>query len=275
MRVARSGSAIGLIIPRSLNAALTHASGADHRLGSNERLEFLGDAILGFVICERLYRDHPEYLEGELTRVKSIVVSRQTCAQISEELELEQFLILGKGMTTHPGVPSSVLSDVFEALVAAIYLDGGIEAARRFIEEPLEKVIEKAAAGGAGGNYKSLLQQLAQREFNVTPTYLLLDEKGPDHCKCFKMCAASAAPTFRPPGAAARKNRNSVPPTTPSAPSAKKKSPIPPPEAKPGFFSCLPGFESPSAKPGFSALPGRPASGHTATLQRLNHHGRP
>src|SRR5277367_6186209 len=108
-----------------LGAALTHASGAQHRLASNERLEFLGDAILGAVVCELLYAQYPEYLEGDLTKIKSIVVSRQTCAKISEALNLQEFLVLGKGMTTHPSVPPSLLADVFESLIAAIYLDGG------------------------------------------------------------------------------------------------------------------------------------------------------
>src|SRR3981189_3362344 len=108
-----------------LIAALTHASGAQHRLASNERLEFLGDAILGAVVCELLYTQYPDYLEGDLTKIKSVVVSRQTCAKISEGLGLQEFLILGKGMTTSPTVPPSLLADVFESLVAAIYLDGG------------------------------------------------------------------------------------------------------------------------------------------------------
>jgi len=172
-----------------LRAALTHASGAEHRLASNERLEFLGDAILGFVICEILYRQFPQYLEGDLTKVKSVVVSRQTCAKISEALGLQEFLILGKGMTTNPTIPPSLLADVFESLVAAIYLDGGDAAVRPFITAYLAPEIELAAAGELGGNYKSLLQQLAQREFGNTPTYHLLDEKGPDHSKVFKIAA--------------------------------------------------------------------------------------
>src|ERR1700716_2887233 len=81
-----------------LIAALTHASGANHRLASNERLEFLGDAILGAIVCEALFRQFPEYLEGELTRIKSVVVSRRTCAKISQRLGLDEFLVLGKGM---------------------------------------------------------------------------------------------------------------------------------------------------------------------------------
>ncbi len=85
-----------------LLAAVTHASGAEHRLASNERLEFLGDAILGAVVCEILYRQYPEYLEGDLTRIKSVVVSRLTCAKISESLGMQEFLILGKGMIDAP-----------------------------------------------------------------------------------------------------------------------------------------------------------------------------
>lgn len=172
-----------------LRSALTHASGAQHRLASNERMEFLGDAILGAVVCEILYRRYPDYLEGDLTRLKSVVVSRQTCAKISESLQMREFLILGKGMSSVPTVPPSLLADVFESLIAAIYLDGGGESARRFIEKHVASEIELAAEGEYGGNYKSLLQQLAQREHGTTPTYQLLDEKGPDHSKCFKISA--------------------------------------------------------------------------------------
>src|SRR5438477_9150853 len=133
-----------------LRSALTHASGAEHRLASNERLEFLGDAILGFVVCEMLFHQFPEYLEGELTKIKSVVVSRQTCAKISEALGLQEFLILGKGMTTHPNVPPSLLADVFESLIAAIYLDGGDPASREFIQRYLGPEIELAATGELG-----------------------------------------------------------------------------------------------------------------------------
>jgi len=183
---------------RFLEASLTHASGADHRLSSNERLEFLGDAILGFVVCEQLYQQFSDQLEGELTKLKSIVVSRQTCAKISMALGLREFLVLGKGMTTHPAVPPSVLSDVLESLLAAVYLDGGIEPAREFVLAYFGPEIESAAAGDLGGNYKSLLQQFAQREHGVTPTYHLMDEKGPDHSKCFKISAQIARQRYAP-----------------------------------------------------------------------------
>jgi len=181
-----------------LRAALTHASGAEHRLASNERLEFLGDSILGLVVCELLYRQFPQYLEGDLTKVKSVVVSRQTCAKVSEALGLQEFLILGKGMTTHPSVPPSVLADVFESIVAGIYLDGGYEAARQFVMTYIGPEVEMAAAGELGSNYKSLLQQFAQREFGSTPNYHLLDEKGPDHSKCFKVAAQVGGYRYQP-----------------------------------------------------------------------------
>jgi len=181
-----------------LVAALTHASGAQHRLASNERLEFLGDAILGAVVCELLYVQYPDYLEGDLTKIKSVVVSRQTCAKISEALGLQEFLILGKGMSVHPSVPPSLLADVFESLAAAIYLDGGDAAVREFLQRYMGPEIELAATGELGGNYKSLLQQVAQRENGSTPTYHLLDEKGPDHSKSFKVSARIDDRRFQP-----------------------------------------------------------------------------
>jgi ribonuclease-3 len=172
-----------------LRAALTHASGADTRLSSNERLEFLGDAVLGLITCEQLFMRFPDYQEGDLTKIKSVVVSRRTCARISRNLNLGDFLFLGKGMHIHAAVPASVLADVFESLVAALYLDGGLEEARRFVLQHVGPEIEQVAEDAHGGNFKSLLQQVAQREFGATPQYQLLDEKGPDHSKCFKIAA--------------------------------------------------------------------------------------
>jgi ribonuclease-3 len=184
-----------------LKSALTHASGANSRLSSNERLEFLGDAVLGLITCEQLFQMFPDYLEGDLTKVKSAVVSRRTCAQFSTRLGLGKYLILGRGMNASDpaSVPPGMLADVYESLVAAIYLDGGLEAARAFVLAHLKDEIEAVAGGGEGGNFKSLLQQVAQREFNTTPNYLLLDEKGPDHSKCFKIAAVVGRHTH--PGA--------------------------------------------------------------------------
>jgi ribonuclease-3 len=175
--------------PALLVSALTHASGAQHRLASNERLEFLGDAILGFLVCETLYRAFPDSLEGDLTRIKSVVVSRETCSRISEQLRLIDFLIVGKGLAVNRPVPTSVLSDLFESLVAAIYLDGGIDAVRPLVARMLAPEIEQVASGAQGSNHKSLLQQWAQRDFGVTPTYEVLEEAGPDHSKSFHVSA--------------------------------------------------------------------------------------
>jgi ribonuclease-3 len=172
-----------------LLAALTHASGAAHRLASNERLEFLGDAILGFIVCDTLYRIFPESLEGDLTRIKSVVVSRETCGRISEHLGLTEFLIVGKGLAVNSAIPVSVLSDLFESIVAAIYLDGGIEPARRFVSRWMDPEIAQVSSGAQGANHKSLLQQLSQRDFGVTPTYEVMEESGPDHSKSFHVSA--------------------------------------------------------------------------------------
>ncbi len=180
-----------------LQFALTHASGANHRLASNERLEFLGDAILGVVVCESLFHKFPNHLEGDLTKIKSVVVSRQTCAKISGALGLEEFLILGKGMAAIPSVPPSLLADVFESIVAAIYLDGGSKPASDFIRKHIDPEIELTVSGALGNNFKSMLQQLAQREYSTTPSYHLLDEKGPDHSKCFKVCAQVGANRYQ------------------------------------------------------------------------------
>jgi ribonuclease-3 len=182
--------------PQLLEAALTHASGVQHRLSSNERMEFFGDAVLGMVVCEQLFQQYPQYSEGELTKIKSVVVSRETCARMSEALALDEYLILGKGMAADPQVPRSVLAAAFESLVAAIYLDGGMPAAKEFILEHVGPEIEAAVSSEFGGNFKSLLQQLAQREYSVTPNYLMLDEKGPDHSKCFKVAAQLGARRF-------------------------------------------------------------------------------
>jgi len=172
-----------------LLAALTHASGAAHRLASNERLEFLGDAILGFIVCDTLYRIFPHSLEGDLTRVKSVVVSRETCGRISESLGLTEFLVVGKGLAVNSAVPVSVLSDLFESVVAAIYLDGGIEPARLFVSRWMDPEIAQVSSGAQGANHKSLLQQLSQRDFGVTPTYEVMEESGPDHSKSFHVSA--------------------------------------------------------------------------------------
>jgi len=175
--------------PELLRAALTHTSGANTRGASNERLEFLGDSVLGLVTCEQLYLRFPDYQEGDLTKVKSVVVSRKTCAQFSRELGLGDFLFLGRGVSTHGEMPSNMLADVYESLVASIFLDGGWEEAKAFVLRFIGPEVDRVAGDALGANSKSMLQQVAQREFGGTPRYYLLDEQGPDHDKCFKVAA--------------------------------------------------------------------------------------
>jgi ribonuclease-3 len=188
-----------------LRNCLTHASGANHRLASNERLEFLGDAIMGAVVCEMLYSRFPEETEGELTRIKSIVVSRTTCAKISEALSLPKYLLLGKGLSIHENVPMSVAAAVFESLIAGIYLDGGLAPAQQLLQRVMGPEIELAGGLEHGKNYKSLLQQYAQKMFGATPVYRLLDEKGPDHSKCFKVAALIGQQAYHPAWGANKK----------------------------------------------------------------------
>ncbi|WP_235934697.1 ribonuclease III [Candidatus Laterigemmans baculatus] len=178
--------------------ALTHASGASHRLASNERLEFLGDAILGMLVCDWLYREYPDYSEGDLTKIKSAVVSRRTCAGIAKDLQLDRCLIVGKGVTRNRSYPKSLISDVFEAVVAAIYLDGGLEAVRPLLHRWMAEEVRMAVSGQSGGNYKSALQQHAQRVMGSTPIYRLLSEAGPDHSKSFQVVAVIGERTFAP-----------------------------------------------------------------------------
>jgi ribonuclease-3 len=152
-----------------------------------------------------LYQRFPEDTEGELTRIKSIVVSRSTCAKISETLALPKFLLLGKGLSVNEMVPMSVAAAVFESLIAGVYLDGGLEAARRLVERVMGPEIELAGGVDHGRNYKSLLQQYAQKVFGETPVYRLLDEKGPDHSKCFKVAALIGQQTYHPAWGANKK----------------------------------------------------------------------
>ncbi len=182
--------------PTLLETALTHASVARTRLESNERLEFLGDAILGAIICEMLYHRFPEQPEGELTRIKSSLVSRTTCADLTERLGLTRFLMVGKGLAMNDRIPISILAGVFESVVAAIYLDGGNVVTREFVERAYTDEIEAATDFDQSKNYKSLLQQVAQKSHGETPMYHLLDEKGPDHSKCFKVSAAIGSQVF-------------------------------------------------------------------------------
>ena len=174
--------------PQILIASLTHASHADSRLDSNERQEFLGDAILGMVVCHDLYERFPDELEGDLTKIKSAVVSRRTCALIARKLGLPQYLFLGKGMSDRGQLPSSLAAAVYESVIAAIFLDAGrLDEVRDFILRTMSEHIVAVANCAHQRNFKSQLQQYAQKELSATPSYEIMDEQGPDHSKCFEV----------------------------------------------------------------------------------------
>lgn len=174
--------------PTILRTALTHSSIANSRVESNERLEFLGDAILGMVVCTELYHRFCNWLEGDLTKVKSVVVSRRVCAEIADKTGLTGLLILGNGVGVRHDLPNSLRAAVYEAVIGAIYLDGGLEPAKEFICKTVTEHLDRLADSQTHENYKSALQQYAQRHLAATPVYEALDEQGPDHSKCFEIC---------------------------------------------------------------------------------------
>lgn len=170
-----------------LEKALTHPSNRFRDGRSNERMEFLGDAILGMIISEHLFESFIDRQEGHLTRVKSFVVSGPPLARRSRELKLDEFVSVGKGMIDNGKLPDSVMSNVFEAIVAAIYIDGGLPEARRFVLDNLAGEIARVEANEHEQNYKSILQQFVQRELSGTPTYRVIGHSGPDHERSFQV----------------------------------------------------------------------------------------
>ncbi len=175
--------------PSLLLQALTHASSNAGSVPNNERMEFLGDSVVGLVVCEYLYAEFPDYAEGHLTRRKSAIVSRSSLGKVAKQIGLEDFIIVGAGMAKRRHLPSSLYANVFEAVVAAVYFDGGLKAAREVVLRLLAEEIGAAEADKRYKNYKSILQHYAQREMQVTPTYKVLREEGPDHVKFFEVIA--------------------------------------------------------------------------------------
>lgn len=171
----------------SLAAALAHRSWCAENEGtpSNERLEFLGDSVLGLVVTDHIYNTYPNLPEGELAKVRSSVVNAQALAEAAVELQLGDAVQLGKGEDASGGREKpSILSDAFEAVIGAIYLDGGWSAAAEFVMRMLGPLIEEAAAGPGGQDYKTRLQELAAQHYPELPRYVVADE-GPDHAKTF------------------------------------------------------------------------------------------
>jgi len=175
--------------PGWLRKALTHPSNRLDDGRSNERLEFLGDAILGMVVSEHLFETFDDRAEGRLTYTKSVVVSGPTLARCSRSMGLEHFVCVGKGMPDAGDLPDSVLANVFEAIVAAIYIDGGLPEARRFVLDNLHGEIARVEDNRHDLNYKSILQQYAQKELGATPSYRVIGHSGPDHERSFQVIA--------------------------------------------------------------------------------------
>ena len=173
-----------------LEQAFVHSSylneNPDFALPSNERLEFLGDAVLGFTVAEQLYIEFPDLPEGELTRIRAYLVCRQTLAKAASSLKLGDCLILGQGEEASGGRrKQSNLADAIEALIGAIYLDQGLPEVREYILRQLRPFLEGAKRGEISSNYKALLQELVQGEKQSAPVYHLVESAGPDHDKQF------------------------------------------------------------------------------------------
>ncbi|WP_294855520.1 ribonuclease III [Oscillibacter sp.] len=173
-----------------LEEALTHSSYAnEHRgrkMNSNERLEFLGDSVLGFVTAEFLFLQHPDLPEGDLTRIRAALVCEQSLYEVARKLELGRYLRLGKGEEAGGGRErTSILADATEAVFAAVYLDGGIQAASALIHRCLLDAECEEAVEERRRDFKTELQELIQRKPDQTLVYRMVAERGPDHDKTF------------------------------------------------------------------------------------------
>ncbi|PIS02386.1 MAG: ribonuclease III [Chlamydiae bacterium CG10_big_fil_rev_8_21_14_0_10_42_34] len=154
-------------------------------LQHNERLEFLGDSVLGLVIADHLYHRLPSHPEGQLSQLRSRLVDTTSCAQFLQKLQLQEYILLGKGETMTEGrTKPSILADTFEALLGALYLDGGLSTVRSFLLCHYEEDFE-AAIGSPTRNYKAELQDISQKLYQKTPVYKVIEETGPDHSKIF------------------------------------------------------------------------------------------
>jgi len=173
-----------------LKESLTHPSFQKRSLKdkktNNQRLEFLGDSVLDLVVTGYLYRSFPSFSEGKLTKIKSVIVSKDILAKWANNLSLGKYIILGKGEDSTGGRKKlSILADCFEALLGAIYLDGGLQRAKKIISLFIKKETELIIKGKQGEDYKTLLQEISQKKIKCLPEYFLIKEKGPDHKKIF------------------------------------------------------------------------------------------
>ena len=174
--------------PRMLSEALVHRSYRSEGAGncSNERLEFLGDAVLGQIVAEYLYQSFPQWTEGELTKLKAAVVSEVTLSEAARRIELGRFLVMAKGEEQSGGRDRpSLLSDALEAIIGATYLDRGLRAARELVLGVLGEAISALEQDEQRRDFKTLLQELIQGRHQQPPVYTVVAEEGPDHDKTF------------------------------------------------------------------------------------------
>ena len=176
--------------PALLDEALNHSSYANEhrgrRIRSNERLEFLGDAVLGFVTAEFLFLQHPDLPEGELTRIRAALVCEQSLYEVARKLDLGRYLKLGRGEEAGGGRErTSILADATEAVFAAVYLDGGIQAASALIHRCLLDAEREEDVEERRRDFKTELQELVQRKADQVLSYRMAGEQGPDHDKTF------------------------------------------------------------------------------------------
>ena len=177
--------------PALLSEALSHSSYAnEHRashLNSNERLEFLGDSVLGFVTAEYLFTQHPDLPEGDLTRIRAALVCEQSLYEVAKKLGLGHHLKLGRGEEAGGGRErTSILADATEAVFAAVYLDGGIQEASALIHRVLLDVERDEIVEERRRDFKTALQELVQRQADQVLSYRMIGEQGPDHAKIFQ-----------------------------------------------------------------------------------------
>ena len=172
-----------------LESALIHSSYANEVRGnthSNERLEFLGDSVLSIIVSEHIYNKYPNMPEGELTRLRASLVCEKSLCAFSRELGIGEFLKLGKGEDKNGGRErDSILADAFEAVLASIYLDGGMAAARKHVMNTLLLDLKHHCFEDNFKDYKTTVQEIIQRNPEESVTYILIDESGPDHDKSF------------------------------------------------------------------------------------------
>jgi ribonuclease-3 len=170
--------------------ALTHSSYANEnrteKLTSNERLEFLGDAVLNIIISETIYNNYSNLSEGQLTKVRANIVCEQSLVKCSNNTEIGKYLLLGKGEDISGGrTRTSILSDAFEAVIGAVYLDGGMKNAKAFVHSQMEHLIKDSVSGIIFLDYKTQFQEVVQKDGEKKIAYEIIEENGPDHDKEF------------------------------------------------------------------------------------------